>query len=283
LREGLHAPAGGTEETQRVTDESFPIEEAAAQRAVQLDPMLAGGYAVLGILEMRRGKGIAAEQLYRKALALDPNDPQALTSYSNLLAGAGHLKEALAMKRKLLALEPLVPQYNANAATHFWLNGENDTAIATARNLPPEFSGRAELLAQLYASMGRYGDAAEALQTIAPDSYVPGTVEQAVRLMRMAPKPVSSPETLPRLGYLSFVYLFVGAPERALEYFEAEAQAGDLVPVFYAVVWHPSYPPVRKTERFRKFARDAGLVEYWKAKGWPEFCHPTTGDDFACS
>jgi len=27
----------------------------------------------------------------------------------------------------------------------------------------------------------------------------------------------------------------------------------------------------------------AGYVEYWRAKGWPEFCHPTTGDDFACN
>jgi hypothetical protein len=24
------------------------------------------------------------------------------------------------------------------------------------------------------------------------------------------------------------------------------------------------------------------LVEYWRAKGWPQFCHPTTGDDFVC-
>ena len=25
-----------------------------------------------------------------------------------------------------------------------------------------------------------------------------------------------------------------------------------------------------------------GYVEYWRAKGWPDLCHPTTGDDFAC-
>jgi hypothetical protein len=40
---------------------------------------------------------------------------------------------------------------------------------------------------------------------------------------------------------------------------------------------------VRNTERFKTFARKAGLVEYWRAKGWPEFCHPTTGDDFVCT
>jgi hypothetical protein len=39
---------------------------------------------------------------------------------------------------------------------------------------------------------------------------------------------------------------------------------------------------VRKTERFKALMRKAGLVDYWKARGWPDLCHPTTGDDFAC-
>jgi hypothetical protein len=47
-------------------------------------------------------------------------------------------------------------------------------------------------------------------------------------------------------------------------------------------VWHPSYAPVRKTERFKTFARQAGLVEYWRAKGWPEFCRPVGANDFVC-
>ncbi len=35
-------------------------------------------------------------------------------------------------------------------------------------------------------------------------------------------------------------------------------------------------------ERFKAFVRKAGFVDYWRAKGWPEQCHPTTGDDFTC-
>jgi hypothetical protein len=49
-----------------------------------------------------------------------------------------------------------------------------------------------------------------------------------------------------------------------------------------ALLWHPSYAPVRNTERFKKIMRDEGLVAYWRERGWPPFCHPTTGDDFAC-
>ena len=51
----------------------------------------------------------------------------------------------------------------------------------------------------------------------------------------------------------------------------------ELVPL-----WAPSYAPVRKTERFKAFVRAAGMVDYWRAKGWPDLCHPIGADDFAC-
>jgi hypothetical protein len=34
---------------------------------------------------------------------------------------------------------------------------------------------------------------------------------------------------------------------------------------------------------WRAFVRNAGLVEYWRAKGWPDFCRPTTAGDFTCT
>jgi hypothetical protein len=36
-------------------------------------------------------------------------------------------------------------------------------------------------------------------------------------------------------------------------------------------------------KRFQKCARAAGLVDYRRAKGWPDLFHPTTGDDFECN
>ena len=51
---------------------------------------------------------------------------------------------------------------------------------------------------------------------------------------------------------------------------------------YIAMLWHPSYAPVRKTERFKAYVRKAGLVDYWRASGWPEFCRPIGADDFVC-
>ena len=172
-------------------------------------------------VQATRGKFLLAEELYSKALALDPNNPDALDLYGNLLAGVGRLKEALAMKQKLQTLEPFVPGFNGSTAYALWLNGQNDAAIAM----------RKDLLAG---------------------------------------------------GDLDFVYLHIGALGRVLEFYERNIDAGDLVASATASLWHPSYAPVRKTERFKAYVRKAGLVDYWRAKGWPEFCRPTTADDFVC-
>jgi hypothetical protein len=40
---------------------------------------------------------------------------------------------------------------------------------------------------------------------------------------------------------------------------------------------------LRKTERFKAYVRKAGLVDYWRARGWPDLCRPVGEDDFICT
>ena len=79
-----------------------------------------------------------------------------------------------------------------------------------------------------------------------------------------------------------FVYLYAGAPDRVLESYEDDIEAGYLVPFSNALLWHPTYAPTRKTDRFKTFARKSGLVDYWRARGWPDLCRPIGTDDFTC-
>jgi hypothetical protein len=182
----------------------------------------------------------------------------------------------------LHALEPLVPVFERNTGGLLWLNGQTDAGVAMLKALPSDFP-TASYLAVIYAAEGRYRDAADILAETPSGALLQGTVEDAIRLLRIAPKPNGSPQSLPRLGILGFVYFHVGAPERTLEFFERNVQAGYILGNGSSLLWHPVYAPVRKTERFKAYLRAAGRVEYWRAKGWPEFCHPTTGNDFECS
>jgi hypothetical protein len=76
--------------------------------------------------------------------------------------------------------------------------------------------------------------------------------------------------------------LYAGAPERAIQTNEYSLKSGFVGAAGLPLMWHASYAPLRKTERFKAYIRGLGLVDYWRVKGWPPQCHPTTGDDFAC-
>jgi hypothetical protein len=104
----------------------------------------------------------------------------------------------------------------------------------------------------------------------------------AARLLRTAPAKAASSAALPGLGGLSWAYLFVGAPDRLLDYYERNIEAGYNFGLSAQTTWGPLAAPIRKTERFKAFVRSAGYVDYWRAKGWPDLCHPVGADDFAC-
>jgi TolB-like protein len=272
--------SGAVDQLKPVVEASLPRAEIAARRAIELDPENADAYAALGRALVARGKFVEVEDLYKKALELDPNNPDALNLYGNLLAVVGRFQDALAIKERLQTLDPFVPVFSDNAAITLWLDGQTEVAISLLRTQGPGINRRA--LARLYAAAGRYNEAADALLEIPAGTFLLGTIEDAVRLLRSAPSPAPSPQALPPLGTLDFVYLHVGAPERVLDFYESNANAGFAVAIFTANLWDPAYANIRKTDRFKALVRKNGLVEYWRARGWPQQCHPTTGDDFEC-
>jgi TolB-like protein/DNA-binding winged helix-turn-helix (wHTH) protein len=48
-------------------------------------------------------------------------------------------------------------------------------------------------------------------------------------------------------------------------------------------LWQPVMRDVRTLPGFKDVVRELGLVDYWRAYGWSDFCHPVGKDDFACS
>jgi tetratricopeptide (TPR) repeat protein len=261
-----------------------------------LDPNLADGYAALGQLERGRQKLVLYEELVSKALALDPTNEGILFSYGNHLGAVGRLKEALATYQRVRALEPLVPVFNGNLSDALWLNGQDEAALAILKELPGSLPGGMSPgglreMAMIHAAAGRFKEAADAMEQLSTRSISPefaAISKEAARLLRTAPAKYPSPQDLPRLGpgplggLAGFVYLYIGAEGRALEEYEERGERGFFNPGPLILLWHPSYAPVRKMERFKTYVRKAGLVEYWRAKGWPEFCRPVGADDFVC-
>ncbi len=80
--------------------------EAAARRALELDPRNAAGEVALGNVFRDRWDWEQSEVHYLRALAIDPDDPEAHQQYADLLAAVGRITEALRSARRAVELDP---------------------------------------------------------------------------------------------------------------------------------------------------------------------------------
>ena len=133
---------------------------------------------------MVQRKMLAADDLFKKALTLDPNQTDGLHGYSQLLAVEGRIKESLAMRLKLQALEPFVINYVADTALIYWLDKDDETAIKMLDEFRP---GRTAEIAQIHSAIGKYKEAASLLREMTAANYLPGVLEGAASLLDRAP------------------------------------------------------------------------------------------------
>jgi TolB-like protein len=98
---------------------------AAANRAIELNPNLAAGYAARGLLASRSvGPTDQAAADFRRALELQPNAPEQPSWYAGILAGEGRTVEAMASAERGVSLSPYSPaRHLALAIVAFELNG----------------------------------------------------------------------------------------------------------------------------------------------------------------
>jgi tetratricopeptide (TPR) repeat protein len=278
----LFAPSlrgGMPEEERKIVERTIPRSDALARHATALDPKSAEAFVALGYANMVQRRMLAAEDAFKQALALNPNQADGLHGYSQLVAALGRIKESLAMREHLQEGEPFIINYTADTAEIYWLDGATEKAVAMLQPFRP---GRTLELALVQAAAGRYREAAAAIREMPAANHPAGMMEAAAKILESAPATAVAPDALPRIGNLSFAYMHVGAPERVLEFYEDEIRAGYFQPISATWFWHPTYAAVRKTERFKNVVRDLGLVEYWSARGWPPQCRPKEGNDFAC-
>jgi type IV pilus assembly protein PilF len=108
------------------------IDEAFknARKAVLVDPNLAAGHTLLGVLNQRLGQWDEAGRHYRRAVELAPHDPYALNALGSFECARGHATEADTYFRRALQ-NPLYPTpwiALHNAATCEEKNGQLDKA-----------------------------------------------------------------------------------------------------------------------------------------------------------
>jgi tetratricopeptide (TPR) repeat protein len=259
--------------------------EHAARQALRLDPRNAAAHAALAQWAIYRHDWETGHNEFNQALVLDPNDPDTLVQYASAFLGLlGYTKQEFVIRQKVQSLEPFVPVYNRERAFTLLKVGQTKSAIDLLQQIIRDGApGSRPTLALALSTAGRFGEAADVLLSAPsgpPPRFSEADLETATRLLRTAPKSVALSKD--DLHGLNFVYLFAGAPELALADPERELAVKGAPRPAMGRIWGPAYAAVRKTERFKNFARNAGMVDYWRKHGWPDLCHPVGRDDFAC-
>ena len=122
------------------TARAVRASEQATARAIAIDPQEANALAAQATLRPEYGDWYAAEDRLRGVLAIGPNHAYSLASLGYLFESVGRSREAARMTAKAAALEPLSPVYQYRLAYKYWILGrlvEADQVIDRAVQLWP--------------------------------------------------------------------------------------------------------------------------------------------------
>jgi len=144
--------------------ECSPEAEAAATRALMLDPRLAEAHTALGLVRSHYNFDLpAAQKEFLKAIELNPNYTNAHLFYSGgFLTPMGRHQEAIAEMNKALELDPFSSPLNNYMGMAYLFAGDYEKSLQQLQrtiDLDPAFPLAHFFLARLLAEMGRYEEA----------------------------------------------------------------------------------------------------------------------------
>ena len=199
-----------------------------------------------------------AEQEFRRAIELDPNNATAHYLYAfSLLVPEKRFDQALEEFRIALSLDPLSPIMNTNYATTLMDAHRYPESLAQFQKTlerDPTFGPAHHKLAQLYAVTGDFANAVSELKKFAP---LPGSWSpDAKGFHDLALAAFNQPEQNDMGGLGSFG---TGDRNRALDYLE-KAFSNQEIEVILCIRY-PSFDPIRSDPRFKALVGRLGLPE----------------------
>jgi tetratricopeptide (TPR) repeat protein len=254
-------------------EESRAKAEAAALKALELDPTLPNAYAALGQVRFYFDwNWQGAEELFRRAVELNPNVAQVRHQYGSLLAVMNRLEPAFQEMRAALELEPDNVYRRASlgfvlyyARRYAEAVAEIDRAIALDPNSPVAHLAKARYLTEANRVQ-------EALEEVALARYraEPAVEAEFARIHLKAGNVGEARRVLPGLvaaaadgrlakDYLAFVHLALGDREQALALLQAAL--AERSPTLVWVQVDPRFDALRTDPRFMNLLRQMGFEQ----------------------
>lgn len=251
--------------------EFLPKAQAAAHKALELDPNLADAHLAMANLYINDWNWAAVETEFKRAIELNPNLVTARNNYSAYLSIIGRHDEAIAEARRTKELDPLTPHNLVTFGYTLVQARRYDEAIAEFKKILEidrnNFAAN-NWISFAYLYKGMYREAIDSYQkTIrlggnSPSNQIflgatyakAGEREKAQAILKqLETKEYVSP------GELAVLYTSLGEHEKAFASFEKAYAAHDLQLQYLKI--EPSFDPLRRDPRFQDLLRRVGLPQ----------------------
>ena len=258
-----------------------------ARSAIALDDSLGEPYAVLGDYYDIHGKMQDGEASFRAAIAREPRDPASLHLYAIHLYSVGHLKKALEMERRSVALDSTSPQPmmwlamltttigDPNEARRLWQKAED---LGTTRPLCAAVSrlalGEMSYLPEWYRTNAKEAgipDKQRDSDVLAAGVADPAHREAALQWMRSL-----EPKLNPAFAITHYAMLDdADSAYRVASHFQL---TDDFFYLYQLCnIWSPRTAAVRRDPRFGELMQRWGFVDYWSRYGMSDSCKMESG------
>lgn len=261
---------------------------AAARQALALDSTIGEAYAVLAAIDTANRDWFSTQNNYERALKFAPNDTTTLMWYAEFLAMMGRNQDSLAHLRRAMELDPLSATVSGVRGWVHMMVGEADRASfyleeSWEQGLHVMFIWFGLFLAKIEAA--EFERAEDWLDkkpvgtgVEADRAYLAARRERSAEAARHAVEVIAHALEVDEIWpYLACAYYIgIGAVEHAYGIVDEATRSYDP-----RLLWLPGGTRFREDPRFAELAERLGLVEYWRERGWPDFCEPV-GDGVAC-
>ncbi|MEO8049902.1 MAG: winged helix-turn-helix domain-containing protein [Acidobacteriota bacterium] len=239
--------------------------KAAAVKALEIDGSLPEAHTALAFARfVHDWDWTGAEEKFRRALQLNPNQALSHCWYALFLAAVARFDEAIAEMRTALALDPLSLVANTHLGWILYLSRQYDEALEQLRStleMDPEFAMAHGYLGVLYFQRTRYRKAQQefgkAFESVGDPAVYAGLCERYAQALKGEPASPSQGNLLS--PYLrAIVQLSVNQREQALDSLEQAYAEHSCWLVNLKV--EPTLDALRSDPRFEDLLRRVGLA-----------------------
>jgi TolB-like protein len=272
---------------------NWKLSDAAARRALALDPNDADAYAALSYNLFSQRRYVDMVEPMRRALAIDPESDSANYWAANETAAMGRTAATDSRFKAMLGRDPgneLILFYEG--ATRWRMSDPAGMLEMVRRIGNDQWPYSQFVLAWHSASVGdfeqgakQHANAFKAFGTTFTFDEIEAIYHGAFQSEAQRQAALKIVAARPDDDWAPTLLLELGEPARSFAAFE-HGKTG-LSDAYLNWLWGPETwsRKARQDPAFQGFAKRLGMVDYWKQFGWPDLCKPTPAqgpDAFAC-